>query len=295
VRARNGVFTSIDSLEDEPSSNPEGQFQRALGEELVAGAIRAKLTGFITIGNSFVIDGLVHVDARDLTFLKGLDNRYHASMDTALALYGDGGVPVKEVARSIEVMFAERDYESFRNHGFDFTLNLALPKPGSYQLRALTWDAATGRIGSARQFIQAMDWSKGNLVMSSIVLRGELRKDPNGAELTKDPEESVAVRTFKAGRQITYKYSLFNVTADAEKRSSIEVRAQIFKDGAMILDGSPATLAFAPAKDPGRRAASGTITLRDSILPGEYILRLIVKDKLAPRTAAGQMDFEVRP
>jgi VWFA-related protein len=295
VRARNGAFTSIDSPGDEPYSNPDSEFQRALGEELVSGGIRAKLSGFITIGNSFVVDGVVHVDARDLTFLKGLDNRYHATMDAALALYGEDGIPVKELARTIEVMFAEGDLGIFQKRGIDYTMTLALPKAGSYQLRALTRNDANGRMGSSRQFIHATDWSKGDLVMSSIVLRGELRKDGNGVELTKNPEESAAVRTFKAGRQITYTYSLFNVTADAEKRSSAEVRAQIFKDGAMILDGNPTTLAFAPAKDPGRRAATGTITLRDSILPGEYILRLIVKDKLAPRTATAQMDFEVRP
>ena len=63
----------------------------------------------------------------------------------------------------------------------------------------------------------------------------------------------------------------------------------------MVLDGDPMSLAFGSSNDPGRRTASGTIKLRDITPPGQYILRLIVADKLAPRTATRQMDFEVRP
>jgi Ca-activated chloride channel family protein len=295
VRARNGVFGSTDSSAEQPYSNPEREFDRALGEELVNGGVHTKLTGFVMIGNSFSVEGLIHVDVRDLTFRKDLDRRYRASVDTALALYGEDGVPSKEVARTVDVVLSDESFPKFQTHGVDYTISLALPKPGSYQLRSITRDGASGRIGSARQFLHAANWNQGNLVMSSIVLRGEFEKGTDGAELTKDPDESAALRIFKAGRQIPYTYSLFNVAADAQKRSSIEVRAQVFRDGVLILDGDPAPVAFGPVDNPGRRTATGLVRLNDRTLPGQYIFRLIVADKLGRRTATQQTDFEVRP
>ena len=295
VRARNGVFGATNSLDDQSYRNPEHEFERAVGQELVSGDVRIKLTGLVTIGNSFVVDGLVHVDGRDLTFRKGLDGRYYSVLETAVALYGEDGVSVKEVARTIEVMLGEESFRTLRASGVDYTLSLALTKPGCYQLRALTRDAATGRMGSAREFMRATNWSQGNLVMSSIVLRGESRKREDGAETPKNPDESTALRIFTAGRQLTYTYSLFNAAADAQRRSTVEVKAQIFRNGVLIHDGDAVTLAFNPAADPGRRAATGVIKLGEQAAPGHYILRLRVTDKIAPHTATQQMDFEVRP
>ena len=74
---------------------------------------------------------------RDLTFRKELDGRYHAEIDTALALYGDEGVSGQGSCAHASKWSSRRNrFRVVPTHGFDYTLSLALPKPGCYQLRA---------------------------------------------------------------------------------------------------------------------------------------------------------------
>ena len=148
-----------------------------------------KLTGLVTIGNSFVVDGLVHIGRPRSHLSQG--PRWHVispPLDTALALFGDdrrvseGGCAHGRGAGPRRSPFPRTNLD-----GIDYTITLALPKAGCYQLRALTRDDVSGRMGSARQFLDATNWSKGNLVMSSIVLQGELRTARWHVELTEDP------------------------------------------------------------------------------------------------------------
>ncbi len=295
VRARNGVYGSADSTEDDVYRSPDREFERALGEDLVTGGVRARLSGFVTRGAQWQIEGIVHVDARDLTFVKGLDGHYRATLEVSLGLFGDTGVSVKDVARTMATTLGEESFRKVEEHGFDYNLTVAIPRAGSYQLRALVRDAASGRMGSARQFMHAPDWNGGRLVMSSLVLHGELEKAADGTEVTRDPLENGVMRSFKAGHDFYYSYELYNLAADAAKRGSVEITARIFRDGVMVLDGAPMPLVFEPSADPGHRLANGVVRLSERIPGGHYALLVTIADKVAPRSVSRVIDFEVRP
>ena len=51
-------------------------------------------------------------------------------------------------------------------------------------------------------------------------------------------------RSFKAGHKFTYSCDLFNLATDAQKNAAADVRAQIWRDGALILEGEPMPVAF---------------------------------------------------
>jgi VWFA-related protein len=295
VRARSGVFGSNDSYAEQGYRDPEREFQRAMGAEVIYGGVGAKLTGVISRGTTWQVEGVVHIDARDITFVKGLDGLYRTTLDTALALCGENGGTVKDISRTVDAVLSQEKYAMFAAHGFEYTLTVALPRAGPYQLRATVRDTASGRIGSARQFIRSADWSGHHLLMSTLLLRGEGEKKPDGSILVQDPDESGSVRSFRAGRQVHYSYWLYNVAVDAEKRSAVDVRAEVFRDGAVVLAGQPMRLPFTPAQDPERRAAAGVIRLSEAVPPGHYVLRVSVSDQSDGRTAAQLMDFDVRP
>jgi hypothetical protein len=171
---------------------------------------------------------------------------------------------------------------------------LPVVREGSYQVRALVRDGASGRVGSARQFVRVADWKDGKLVMSSIVIRGETEK-AGGADVVKDPRESGSIRSFKLGRKVTYGYNLYNVASDGEKRSDVETRSELWRDGVRVYSSEPKAVAFPAAENPGQRSVQGSVALNEGMAAGSYVLRVVVMDKLTKRTAWQAMDFEVRP
>jgi hypothetical protein len=286
VRARSDALGEIEETErDLPDM---------IDSELEADGVRAKLTAMVTLGTTWQVESVIHIDARDLTFVKGLDGIYRATVDTATQLFDHSGGTVKEAARSFQAQFGEVPFRLYQEYGFDYTVVLPVVREGSYQVRALVRDGASGRVGSARQFVRVADWKDGKLVMSSIVIRGETEK-AEGADVVKDPMESGSVRSFKVGRKVTYGYNLYNVAADGEKRSEIETRSELWRDGVRVYNSEPRAVAFPAAENPGQRSVQGSVGLNEGMATGSYVLRVVVTDKMTKRTAWQAMDFEVRP
>jgi Ca-activated chloride channel family protein len=291
LRARNGVFGT---MEEDPYRDTDREFQYALGSELTFSEIRTKVTGLFVREAGWQINGIVHLAAGDLTFVKAIDGRYRASIDTATALYNDNGVSVKNALRAVDFSIGPDSFQQIEKYGFDYTVTLPVELPGGYQLRAAVRDSASGKIGSARDFVRA-DWGPAKLAMSSIVLRGEMEKNAAGVEVNQNPEENTSIRMFHAGRKFAYTYDIYNLETDAEKHSSAELRAQIWRDGAVIMEGEPTQISFSAADKQGRNRVAGVVTLKASIAPGHYVLGAIVTDKLSHRTATRFIDFDVRP
>jgi hypothetical protein len=281
VRARAGALVEVEDGEPE--------LGQLIDDDLVGEGVGAKMTALLSIDAMWQVELAIHVDARDVTFVKGLDGKYRATLDTATALFDQDGQSAKEAVRSFQVQLPEESFQRYHTYGFDYTVVLPVAREGSYQARALIRDAASGRIGSARQFVKVAEWKDGKLAMSSIVVRGE------GEAGVSDPLESGTIRSFRAGRTIAYAYNLFNVAADAEKRSEIETKTELWRDGVKVYNTDARPLAFPPSETPGRRGLSGTLAVSADMVPGAYVLRIVVTDKLTKRAVSQTMDFEVRP
>lgn len=265
----------------------ERELGQLIDDDLGRDGVRAKMTALLSMDTTWQVETVIRVDARDVTFVKGLDGLYRTTMDTATALFDADGKAVKEATRSFQAQLTEEAFQRYHAHGFDYTVVLPVAREGSYQARALVRDAATGRIGSVRQFVRVSDWKDGKLAMSSVVV--------GGAEGSTDPLESGSVRSFQIGRKLTYAYNLFNVAADGEKRSEIETKTEIWRNGVKVYNADARAVAFPPSETPGRRGVSGTLSIAADMAPGAYVLRIIVTDKLTKRTAIQITDFEVRP
>jgi VWFA-related protein len=294
VRTRNGVFGSRSDAGGEDYHEVEREFERSIDADLVTGGVRVKVSPLLSFGTAWQIEAVVHMEARDVTFVKSLDGAYHAYLDMAVALVDREGHTVKDTSRSFGTELQEGSFRLFQEHGFGFTVVLPLPMPGSYQVRAVVRDITSGRIGSAREFVRVADWKDGGLLMSSIVIRGDVEKNADGIDVAKDPRESGSVRSFKAGHNMNYQYTIFNVAADAEKKSELELQTEIWRDGVRVSAGAPKPVPFPAVPDPSRRAISGVISLGQDMAPGAYVLRIGVKDKLSSRTTASLMSFDVR-
>ena len=67
--------------------------------------------------------------------------------------------------------------QSIEKLGLLYSVSLPVKRPGVFQMRAAVRDATSGGLGSANQFIEVPDLSKGWLALSSIALRAQVSKD----------------------------------------------------------------------------------------------------------------------
>lgn len=113
-----------------------------------------------------------------------------------------------------------------------------------------------------------------------------------------DTRGGPAVRIFKPGTPIMYGYQILNAQEDSAKKPELEVQTRLFKDGQQIYEGKPTPLpSEAPQGDSKHMIGGGRMKLGDRIAPGDYVLQVIVTDKLAKekfRVATQSMDFEVQ-
>lgn len=80
-------------------------------------------------------------------------------------------------------------------------------------------------------------------------------------------------------------------------QSELETETHLFRDGQEIYAGKPTPLAKQGQADPGRLVVGGSMKLGSGIARGDYVLQVVVTDKLASeryRTATQAIDFEVR-
>lgn len=149
-------------------------------------------------------------------------------------------------------------------------------------MRVAVRDGASEMLGSASQFLQVPDLSRGRLALSSLML-------PSAGG-------NAAVRVFPPGATVSYQYRIFNAQAGAGQPPEIEVRTRLFRDGTEIYAGQPQPLGRADWSDPVRVLAGGHFQLGARIAPGDYVFQLIVTDKIAgekAQTSTQWMDFEV--
>ncbi|HUJ93445.1 MAG TPA: hypothetical protein VLW46_00620, partial [Candidatus Bathyarchaeia archaeon] len=163
-------------------------------------------------------------------------------------------------------------------------------------------DQNSERLGSANQFVEVPDLNKGRLTLSSILLR-HARGAASGVDHAEgqvadaDPVNTAALRVFKPGDALTYQYLVFNAQTDSAQKTELEVQTHIFRDGKQVYAGQPMLPDLAGQANTRRLLAGGHMTLAKAIDPGDYVLQLIVTDKLAKQKyqAVSQwIDFEVR-
>lgn len=108
-------------------------------------------------------------------------------------------------------------------------MKVPLKKPGAYQLRVAVRDAASERVGSASQFIEAPDLRKNRLALSGIFMTtadsaAEQKKadeaatpaaGQSGADAgATDPLRDATVRQFRQGVAVDFRYHIYNAKVE---------------------------------------------------------------------------------
>jgi hypothetical protein len=311
VRSRAGFYNTPDPPRD-PSRIPlalktrQGQIDRAFESPFSSNSIHLRLTGlFVEVPKQGSwIKGLLHVDAGDLHFTEDA-GVHHAEVE--LVSMVAGGALAKPDFRSdtVTMRFSPATYQAAMKNGIDFAIFRQAQKPGPYELKVVVRDDNSQEMGSASQFLEVPDLRRKELALSGIMMNGENEKTSGAAPQQPtphvadyDPGTDPAVRIFTSGSHVLFAFQILNAKANQQNLPELDVQTRLFRDAKQVYAGVPSPFDPTGQRDVTRLELEHRLTLGAELQPGEYVLQVVVTDKLAPKkaaTASQSTDFEIRP
>ncbi len=256
-------------------------------------AVRVSSLFFDDPARGLLLHSFMSVDPGALSFARAEDGSYKADVELLAVTFDADGRGVDQLYRSGELRLSAEAYERARKRGVQYVIDVPVKKPGSYQLRVALRDKASGRLGSAFQFVKVPDLGKKRLALSGILLAPGLA--------TENPSEvpvAEAAYAFAAGQPVTYGLNIYNARVADAASPPLSSQMRLFsEDGREVVSGTtrPVDLAGQP---PDRVLAGGTFELPRQLTPGNYVLQVKVTNTLAPRKDASadqSIAFEVAP
>ena len=313
VRMRDGFYGVNEVERAEP---------RTLGEEMVAAlsspfgatGVHLQLTSFFAndVKAGSFMRSVLHIDAHDLTFTDEPDNQHKCTFDVVAITFGDNGTVVEQpVGRTYTLSVPDDAYKRVVRDGLVYYVTVPVKKAGAYQLRISLRDTASRRIGSASQFIDVPDLKKNRLALSGLVLNGRSVQPGAGAnappassgnQLNEGMEQgnadtSPAVRRFKTGMVVDYAFVIYNArTTKADNHPKLTTQVRLMHGSSVVFTGKESPYGLTNPPDLQRLIAGGQLQLGSDLVPGDYVLQVIINDLNADekhRTVSQWMDFEI--
>jgi VWFA-related protein len=289
VRSRTGFFGESDAESLPKYTTPVEQLRATMLSPFQSAAVGVRLTALYAevpkIGP--VVRNLLRINAADLTWHHDARGSDFARILLVAVATGEGAQPLAAMGRVYDLQVKPGMIAEARRNGVFYSLDVPVPKRGAYQVRVAVRDEATGKIGSATQFIEVPNLKKAGFALSSVVLRE--REQP--LALTGREDLTPAIRQFPRGTALEF---LCLVARGRNPKGDLDLatRVRILRDGKEVYS-APAKLV--DAKGNGQ-AVFGALKLTDEMPPGEYYLQVIAADQKGKGDAAGQWtDFTVLP
>lgn len=239
-----------------------------------------------------VLRALVHVDVSSFRFQANATGQQEGQLEAAIYLFDLDGRVVENLAKTYQIRLGSEAYKRAMASGLVQEIEVAIAKPGNYQLRAAVRDPASDRSGSAVQFIRVADTKKGKLESSDVILNGD------AWEKGESDFSGPALRRMRPGEMVKYTMLLYNAKLGPDGKPQLESQMSLYKNGKLIHRGPKLSIAMQDAHKGDSLTLSGGFKLGENTSPGEYYLELAVRDVLAPKKeqyALRTTSFEVQP
>ena len=248
------------------------------------------------------VRSLVHVRASDITLTDEPDGSKKGVFDILAVGFGDNGIPVDQVSKTYTMTMRQDVYERFMKSGLVYDFTFPVKKPGAYQLRVALRDHATGKVGSANQFVEVPNLKKGRLTLSGVALESisfkdfEARNRSQPVEADSNTLSDTALRKFKRGNVLTYGFVVFNARSESGPKPDLTSQVRVFRDGKAIFTGKPLPVSSTATSDPKAFTYMSSLVLGTNMETGDYVLEIAITDNRAKgkhKYASQFVQFEV--
>jgi VWFA-related protein len=168
---------------------------------------------------------------------------------------------------------------------------LRLPA-GLYQVRVAVRERGSGRTGSAQQWIEVPDLSRGGLQLSSLFL-GERNSSINEQSATAPRTLLVDVdHRFARSSVLRYQTYVYNAARGNAAAPDVEMQTRVLRDNRAIITMPLAKVPTAPPADYARLPYWAEVPLAD-LPPGTYLLQVTATDRTTKVSATQRTSFNV--
>jgi VWFA-related protein len=287
VRARNGFMGVPNPSVKPPPKTREDYLQQALFSPFSASGIRLRLDPVYgasgpdpkTKRRLPVMRAMLSIEGGDLQFSDVDSGRRKLVLDVLVAVFNQDGTSAASQDQQFVISATQDQAAQLAGTGLHWTKDVKLPKPGPYLVRAAVRDAVSGAVGSAFSFLEAPDFNKPEIALSSIVLSGPSDTSGSGASSAPENAGQMGWAEFAAGTTVQFGCEVFGikpVRPPAEPR--VEMQVRLFREGATVFDSRPAAVSPALLS---KNLLTGNLKIEGDMEPGDYAMQLIAYDRLA--------------
>jgi len=174
----------------------------------------------------------------------------------------DGGID-----QLLRVSLNEEGYERAMKYGLVYSTSIPIAKPGPYQVRAAILDQASGKIGTANEFLLIPKPAAHGFSLSGIVFPQMLAK-------ADDITPAAGPSTFAPGQRIMLAFEV--IGAASEK--SLVVSTVLFHDGKLVERSPAQPLQIAGKSLHGSLFAKSDVAIPASAPAGDYRMQVVVSE-----------------
>jgi VWFA-related protein len=279
VRSYAGYIATANSAE--PDTSAHGEISKALFSPFAASGIRVGLTSVFTEPKpeSPELSLLLHIDARDLRFTPASDGRRHAGFELVARAADETDEPAQVVTKEAALRLEESSFREAMQMGLVYRVSVPAQRAGLYEVRVAIRDVASGKLGSAREYVEVPDLKNGHPAVSGVLVysAGPRERDAGAPGLAE-------MRLFRREDSLGFACQIFNA-------KSVRAEARIVRDGKQVMAAPIEALGTAD----GTSSARGVIPLA-ALAPGNYVLQIVARGEQGKEVTASQWtDFEIVP
>lgn len=303
VRYRSGFFGVSDEKIQRPTNlTPMQKLLSALSSPFGENDINLSLNTLFKADakKNSSLSSFLHIDLRDLNFIITPEGR-RVVFDIIAISFGDNGAVIDEISKTYTINVKEESFDNFLKDRFVYFFSFPVQKPGAYQMRVAIRDHASDKIGSANQFIEVPKLNKNRLTLSGAALESlsmdqwKDESETNTKQVT-DPMADTALSVFRRGSVLRFGFEIYNAKTAPNSKPQLKMFSRVFRDGKIIHEGEPKPIDVSAQRDPQVISAAGALSLGSKMLPGDFVLQIVVIDsqaKLKHQTAMQLVQFEV--
>jgi VWFA-related protein len=301
VRFRTGFLgISNEKSEQKPTGSVTEQIVAAITSPFTTNQIDVRMNAVYMADEKRKpsVVSFINIDPAELTFTDLGSGRRKASFDMVAFTFDAEGRVLDERSKNFSVTVTDAQYDVLMKRGLIATFGLPLKKTGGHQLRLAVRDVASARIGTANQFVDIPPVDSGKFGMSGAILSsgsatGLAAKEGVSVD-SEDPMRYTSDRQFRTGMPLEFSLFAYNPKLDSQKKPRLLQSYRLYKDNQLIFTSTEREVLLDDQPSMQSIAISGGLMLGAELLPGDYLIEVMVKDQNDKGRVATQfIQFEI--
>jgi hypothetical protein len=175
----------------------------------------------------------------------------------------------------LRVSLNEEGYQRALKYGLVYAMEVEVAKPGPYRVRVALRDEASGRVGTASQYLVVPNLSGHKLTLSGLIFPGSYGTDD---DIVPAPSPIALV----PGGNAKFVFEVFGAGDHAR---SLQSQVRLFRDGAKVYEGPVRPLQVASKLVHGEGFAKDDLGIPAGLAAGDYELQ----EEIAEEKTGGKM------